>query len=611
MKKLIKIAVILFIVSSCNNDFMERQPLTAISDAGYWNSANDLRIYVNYLYNRTDLLPHFQDGTENRIGIYGHDASYGGMNGTDTQVGLEYNTRMNGETVVPGSGGGWANDDWLSLRSINHFMDNYSKAGDSEEVMRYVGEALYFRALFYFTKLRRFGDVPWASTVVTTTSDVLFEPRLPRNQVVDSIMYDLDRAVEYIPARAGGAWTGRITKETAMTLQARIALYEGTWEKYHANSPFAAAVNQSVKFLQKAADVADALISMSEASGYPALDNVGVEGGYRDLFCQEDYSNSKEVIFWRKYEQGIQMNWWNGYTHTGAALGVTKSLIDSYLKADGTPVAAGYDDATLVKVAENRDPRLAQTVCINDGKTLLWALDNPPRYFIAPTFDQGGQNDCATGYQTYKGHNFWQRPSNAIVGGQGLSGLILFRFAEALLIYAEAKAELGTITQADLDRSVNKLRDRVNMPHLNVNVTNDPNFEFSTLPPVIQEVRRERKVEYACEGYRYDDIMRWAAAGELIAGKTPLGSKVAQWLEFNFADFLPQSEPDLGRQATFTTNVNTTLVANENGYIKPFKNLLNGGTEGYRFNLNRDYLYPIPTQQLTINPQLKQNPGWD
>ena len=610
MKKIIKIVVIFFVISSCNDDFMERYPLSAISDASYWNSANDLKIYINNLYQRTELLPTYDTG----YSIYGQDAD----KGSDTQVANSYNRRMNGENVVPGSGGGWANNDWLPLRSINYFMEHYSKAGNNDAVMQYVGEALFFRAIFYFGKLCSFGDLPWLSNLATPTSEVLYEPRLPRNQVVDSIMKDLDRAVQYIPARAGGAWTGRITKETAMALQARIALYEGTWEKYHANDPFAAAVNQSAKFLQKAADVAGALISMSESSGYPALDNVGVENGYNLLFNQEDYAGSKEVLFWRKYQKGVLTHWWNGFSHTGGNMGITKSLVDSYLKADGTPVTAGYDDATLVKVAENRDPRLTQTVCINDGKTFLWKLDNPPRYFIAPTFEGSGSSgssgqECPTGYQTYKGHNWWKYPLNSPdnTPGQGVQGLIYFRYAEMLLIYAEAKAELGTITQADLDRSINKLRDRVKMPHLNVNVKNDPNFEFANLAPIIQEVRRERKVELACEGFRTNDIMRWAAAGELIAGKIPLGSKLAQWQTFEFADFLPQATPqDLARQAFFINTVNAKFVANANGYIKSFGNLLNGGTEGYKFNLNRDYLMPLPTTQLTINPQLKQNPGW-
>jgi len=349
---------------------------------------------------------------------------------------------------------------------------------------------------------------------------------------------------------------------------------------------------------------------MSETTGYPALDNVGDEFGYRDLFNQENYAGSKEVLFWRKYEAGAITTLWDRYSANGAGRGATKNLVDSYLKLDGTPVAPGYDDATLVKVAQGRDPRLAQTIQINDAKHYRWLTASPPVYFIAPAFDGWDQAEsCPTGYQTYKGHNF--RHSGPRSQGQGLQALIYFRFGETLLIYAEAKAELGTITQADLDRSVNKLRQRAGggMADLAIGLPVDPNFEFANLSPIIQAVRRERKVELACEGFRMDDIMRWAAAGELLVGKIPLGAKKAQWDNFKFADYLPEATPDLGRQSVFDDRL-SELETDANGYIKVFKNTLNGGTQGFKFNVNRDYLYPIPTNQLTLNEKLGQNPGW-
>ena len=608
MKKYINtvaVSALIILTVSCNDGFMERYPMDKISDGYFWKSTNDLRLYINNLYSRADLLP--RDDGWGSIGIYGWDAS----NGSDAQVFYQYNTRMNGEGTVPSSGGGWATGDWESLRNINYFMERYKSVealSSFDAVKQYVGEALFFRSVFYFAKLRRFGDLPWSSTTVTVSSDALFAGRLPRNQVVDSIMYDLDRAVDYLPARGSGAWTGRVTRETAMALQARIALYEGTWEKYHANGVFAAASNQSVKFLQKAADVAGALIGMSESVGWPALHNVGVKDGYRDLFNQTDYAGNREMIFWKKYEAGVNTNNWGRYSSNGAGRGGTKNMVDSYLKIDGTPVTPGYDDATLLKVAQNRDPRLEQTIQINDGNHFRWQSASPPRYFIAPAFDGwDSEESCPTGYQIYKGHNF--RLADARGGDQGIEAMIYFRFGETLLIFAEAKAELGTLTQSDLDRSINKLRERVGMPPLNMSVATDPNFEFASLSPIIQAIRRERKVELAFEGFRVDDIMRWAAANELIVGKIPVGAKLAQWKNFNFSDYLPEATPDVERQTVFNERVNA-LTTDENGYIKIFKNTLNGGTEGFRFNVNRDYLYPIPTNELTLNPALKQNPGW-
>ncbi|GHT13151.1 hypothetical protein FACS189426_17650 [Bacteroidia bacterium] len=603
IKYLIAIPALFALFISCNDEFMDRAPLDKISDANYWKSANDLKLYVNNLYSRNDLLAR-EDGWGS-IGPYGWDAD----NGSDTEVRYYYEGRMNGEGTIPDDGSGWGNGDWEALRDINYFMDHYKTVEELtsfDAVKQYVGEALFFRSIFYFNKLRRYGNLPWTSVTVTTSSDVLFGERLPRNQVVDSIMADLDNAVNYLPNRSG--WTGRITKETAMALQARIALYEGTWEKYHADDAFKAAVNQSAKFLEKAAKVSGDLIALEEAGGYPGLDGVGAEFGYRDLFNQENHANSKEVLFWRKYEAGAINSIWDRYSANGAGRGATKNLMDSYLKTDGQPVAPGYNDATLLDLATGRDPRLAQTIQINDGKHFRWEKATPPVYFIAPSFDGwDSEESCPTGYQIYKGHNF--RYADARASGQGLQALIYFRYGETLLIYAEAKAELGTINQSDLDKSINKLRDRVGMPHLTTGVAVDPNFEFAGLSPIIQAVRRERKVELACEGFRVDDIMRWAAAGELIVDKIPVGAKLAQWTNFKFDDYLPEATPDLSRQKVFDERV-SALAADADGYIKIFKNTLNGGTQGFKFNVNRDYLYPIPTNQLTLNPKLGQNPGW-
>jgi len=605
MKKIIITALSALLFQSCNDEFLNRAPLNSISDANYWKTVNDLKLYVNNFYSRNDLLA-VENGWGS-IGPYGWDAD----NGSDTEVRYYYNTRMNGEGTVPDDNSGWGNSDWEALRDINYFLDHYKAVEELtsfDNVKQYVGEALFFRSIFYFAKLRRYGDLPWIPSTVATTSAVLYEKRLPRNEVVGFIMQDLDKATEYLPARAGGAWTGRVTKETAMALQARIALYEGTWEKYHAGDAFKAAVNESNKFLKKAADVAGKLIEMSETNGYPDLDGVGNPFGYRDLFNQENYSGSKEVLFWRKYEVGSVTSIWDRYSANGSGRGATKNLVDSYLKLDGTPVAAGYNDSTLVKLAEKRDPRLAQTIQINDGNHYRWMAASPPVYFIAPSFDGWDSEESnPTGYQIYKGHNF--RYADARPAGQGLQALIYFRYGETLLIYAEAKAELGTVTQADLDRSINRLRDRVGMAHLKTDVKTDPNFEFASLSPLIQAIRRERKVELACEGFRVDDIMRWAAAGELIVGKIPVGARKAQWDNFKFADYLPEALPDMSRQDKFIERL-SALEVDERGYIKIFKNTLNGGAQGFKFNINRDYLYPIPTNQLTLNPELKQNPGW-
>ena len=221
INKIVMLIVLAVCAMACNDDFLERRPLNSISDASFWKTTNDLRLYTNIFYARDELVP--WKITWGTLGIYSEDAE----KGSDTQIKTTYDRRFNGELTIQPDGDGWT---WNVLREINYFMDNYNRVeAPFEEIKPYVGETLFFRSIFYFARLRRYGDVPWVSTTVQLDSDILYGERLPRNQVVDSIMADLDTAIEYLPARAGGVWTGRVTKELAMALQARIALYEGTW----------------------------------------------------------------------------------------------------------------------------------------------------------------------------------------------------------------------------------------------------------------------------------------------------------------------------------------------------------------------------------------------
>lgn len=586
-------ASLCLLLSSCNDDFLERSPIVNISDANFWKTVNDLELYANNYYSRSDLLNSY--GNWGTIGPYGLDAD----DGTDTQVAYNYNTRMNGEATNPASGGGWAVNDWATLRNINYFMANYNKVNAPwDQVKIYVGESLFFRSLFYFGKLKTFGDLPWITSTLDNTSSILYEGRLPRNQVVDSIMLDLDKAIEYLPER-GPLYTGRITKEVALLLQARIALFEGTWEKYHGikNTPFKVVNSDGTKFIQKAAEASNTLMTLAESNGNTTLADCSGEAGYTNLFNQRDYSSNKEVLLWRKYSVNDgQCTRWGSYYY-GAGRGLTKSLIDSYLCVDGKPISVSdkyQGDKTLKNVVANRDPRLNQTIFVDDGKHILFTDNNS--FFTTPGFDGVIANSCPTGYQLYKGFN---TNYTECINQQSTIGTIYFRYAEALLIYAEAKAELGTITQVDVDRTINALRRRVGMDEglLNMNdIVTDPNWEFKNISPLLNEIRRERKVELACEGFRRDDIFRWAAVDELMVGKKPKGAVKSQWMNYpNVTDAFVEAWSILGED--------------ENGYIDPFKSYP-AMDNGYCFNLGRDYLQPLPTNELTLNPKLGQNPGW-
>lgn len=585
MKNIIKTITACVAVYGLFSCQMDETPKDRINDANFWNSANDMRLYVNNFYNnflQSDIAAYFT------VGPYSKDAD----EGSDNMIKFDYDRALNGERTVPASDATWG---WSGIRNVNYFLGNYQRSTENFEVYKkYVGEAYFFKSMLYFDLLKKYGDLPWYEKSLTNNdTEELYKARESRHEIARKIIADLDKAIEYLPTKTAGE-AFRINKEIAQLLKARIALYEGTWEKYHVGTVFGVTGKDGSDFLQIAAEAADAVIS----SGAYSLDNTGIDNGYWSLFNQTDYSSSKEIMLWRKYSpsDGIY-NLWARYTRLGLGKGFTKSLIDSYLCTDGNPISVSslyQGDNTLVSVVTNRDPRLSQTVMVNDGKHYITHNANPPVLFDFPAFYGPNEDKNVTGYQLYKGHNTDQAEQQV---GRGSSGFIYFRYAEALLISAEAKAELGTITQADIDNTINKLRARVGMPNLNMSsITNDPNWQFPTLSPIINEIRRERRVELAIEGYRHDDIWRWAAADELIVGWKPKGAKKAQFQAF------------VGTN-NFTQTTYDALQEDAGGYIEPYKDI-SAMSSGYKFNTGRDYLLPIPTDQLTLNPNLTQNPGW-
>jgi starch-binding outer membrane protein, SusD/RagB family len=497
--------------------------------------------------------------------------------------------------LSPTSGAGW---DWENIRQANYFLQYcHNATGVEADINHYIGEVRFFRAFLYFDKVQRFGDVPWISKPLNTESPELFAARDNRSAVVDSIIADLDAAIAFLKP-ATRAEHFRINRETAMLLKARVALYEGTWQKYHAGTPFGVQGSDGRKFLEIAAQASGQLMNMNTFGIYK-----GSEGEeYWSLFNKYNYSGNPEVMLWKKFDVGLGIthNMSRYIPHGTGRIGMSKSLIDSYLCVDGNPVSVsplfqGYDSLWLE--VTNRDPRLMQSLLLPGYPTVI----NSPggandRIYELPTLDGIADFRNTTGYAIFKGSNpDWSQQTGSDIG---TTGSIIFRYAEALLIYAEAKAELGTITQQDADMTVNVLRDRVGMIHMNIgNITIDPNWEFPSLSPVINEIRRERRVELACEGFRWDDLARWRAH-HLITGKRPKGVKyLGSNLEGVYLDYNGNPSIILGQN----------LFVDENGFVDPYQSVLPGG---FGFNPDRDYLSPIPSDQITLNPNLVQNPGW-
>ena len=621
MKKLLYIFGLFFnlaLLSGCS-DFLIKEPLDQITNVNLTYTAEECKLYVNQYY--TSFW-----GSPNSY-IYHVDR------GSDNLLSFKYDDNkdlIENLHVVPASGEGWGTTEWGKIRSVNFLLNNYQKSPELEKAEKYVGEARFFRALFYYDQfLRKFGGAPFIDKELTLESEELYLPRLKRNELADKILADLDWAIEKIPSK-NQQETGRICKEVAMLYKARIALFEGTWEKYHANTVFAGA-GDSKKYIEEAARMSLAVIN----SGLFDLDNMNQADGYHTLFNRADYSDSKEVMLWKKFDrsQGLWHDDNRNPGRNGAGVGLTRSLVESYLciDADGKArpirLSSAYEgDANILTVVANRDLRLSQTLFVPGRARTIEGRDTTI-IFVKANINYSDTEKCATGYELAKGADPDADEQVTVTGS--IKGSILFRYAEALLIYAEARAELDLITQADLDMTVNKLRDRVNMPHLTVAVGyTDPYGEFTSargyegipVSNLLQEIRRERRVELACEGYRHDDLKRWRAHHlwnhDKIQGAKTAQFKDLSWLVDYFETY-PIPATISGGKDEFMKNVakwtpecteGDNYWTDDEGYFAPFQRHIPDGH--FKFDPNKSYLNPIPVEQLVLNPNLEQNPGW-
>lgn len=580
--KYISLAILLT-VSSCSEDFLERYPLDELAPEDFFKTAEQLQIFANRFY---VYLPAHQD----------YYNTFWSERNSDNLVPAVFDARLAGTRPLPASAseGGWT---WNEIRQANYFLEHCGQAiGNPADINHFTGEVYFFRAALYFDKLKTFGDVPWISKSLNTLSEELYAPRSNRRIVADSIIADLDSAIVRLKS-AGDAPSFRINKHIAMLLKARVCLYEGTWEKYHAGTVFGVDGKDGADLILKAAETANQIMTSNKYSIHKGP--AGSE--YGSLFNQTDLTGNPEVMLWKKFDIGLQVanNVSRSLSGGGGNIGISKGLIDSYLCSDGQPVSVsplflGYDSLNLE--VTNRDKRLVQSIFLKGYDQIANAPGNLNQKFNLPPIDGAGDFRNTTGYCIYKGHNpdYLQQANNL----NGTTGSIIFRYAEALLIFAEAKAELGTITQDDLDRSINLLRARVDMPPLNLgSIVVDPSWDFPSLTPVINEIRRERRIELAMEGHRWDDLARWRAH-HLITGKRPKGILyLGSNLDGAYKDF----------KGNLTIFVGTNLFVDENGFIDPYQVLL---PAGYGFDPGRDYLSPIPSDEIILNDKLGQNPGW-
>ena len=579
-------------VDLTGEEFLNRIPQSTISPDSYFRTETDLQLFSNTFYNNLLDKEPFTEQSDHYLNLN-----------------LAAILRGGNDRTVPISGGGWS---WGDLRKMNTLLGNIDKCNDGKAVIQYTALTRFFRAYFYFEKIKRFGDVPWIDKEVDNTdTETLYAPRDSRETVMQHMIEDIDYAIDNLPAAVS---TYRVNKWTALALKARFCLFEGTFRKYQDPSahaymyvvPLPADAKPASWYLEQAADAALQIILNGPYT---------LAKDYVKLFANPD-ADAGEYILAIKNDRSLTI--FNNSTAyatmpTQGCPGLTKKFVDSFLMADGSRFTdrEGWATMQFVEETTGRDPRLG-FVCVTPGYMRLGGTE-----VVAP--DLG----CSvTGFQVAK---FVMDETLPGVGRVDMSfnDMPVFRLGEVYLNYAEALAELGTLTQSDLDMSVNRLRDRVGMPHLDLAAANaDPDWYLCSEEygyrnvsgankGVILEIRRERGVELAQEGFRLPDLIRWRE-GDCIS-QTFHGAYFPGPGEYDLtgdgkADirlYLPGDKP-AGDLVNLEIGSDTGVLLSEgqSGYLDHHKNI------AHVFDENRDYYYPIPTKERSLNPNLKQNPGW-
>lgn len=591
MKRYIIIAIAMITGLTACDDLLDTKPLSQISPAAYFKTETDLQMFSNTFYNNLLDKSPYDDQSDLYI-----------------QQNLSAEMIGGSRRTVPNSGGGWS---WGDLRKMNTLLVYIDQCEDEAAVVKYTALTRFFRAYFYFEKVKQFGDVPWYDKELGSADEDLYKPRDSRELVMTKMIEDIDFAIENLPANVS---TFRVNKWAALALKARFCLYEGTYRKYH-NLNLEG--NNYSYYLQQSAIAAETII---KEGPYKLYSTGNPNKDYLTLFAQEKAS-ADEYILAIMFDFSLEI-YHNATAHTVVPTqgrpGLTRKFVNSYLKSDGTAFTdqEGWQVSSFIDEVKNRDPRLAQSIR-TPGYTRIGTTK-----VLAPDL-----TGSVTGYHPVK---FVQEPTasggNIDRNDRSTADLPVFRLGEVFLNYAEAKAELGTLNQADLDISINKLRARVGMPYLQMSAANaDPDWYLSSAENgypnvsgankgVILEIRRERAVELNQEGFRFDDLVRWKAGYSIdqdIYGmyfKQPgaydlTGDSVTDVILYAEGTSKPTA-PD-GVQVLLIGQ-EILLTEGDRGYIYYHKNIART-----QFSEVRDYLYPIPINERSLNKNLTQNPGWN
>lgn len=601
--------------SSCEG-FLDKFPETSLSPETFYTSEKELELATNGFYT---MLPSPDNTTD------------GALQDNDLEYHISLSSLQMGNRSAENES--WSSSTWSNLRALNYYLEHSVNCTSEGIRKKYDGVAYFFRAMFYYEKVRKYGDIPWYDHVISANDKAsLYRARDSRGFVMQKIMEDLDKAIDGLPV----TWTEgvyRINKYAAYAFKSRVALFEGTWRKYHdvpdetyTKDDGTQLTLSSEYFLRQSADAAKAVIDYGKYKMYTG-ETIVKGQPYRDFFVLEDAETS-ETILSRRYLYTDEMSIRHGvqFTYKNQRHSLTRALAYHYLMADGTPFQSqeGWQTMQYNQEFKNRDPRMAQTIAAPDYVAV--GTDASTKYYPScKDYDRSGYRPIK--YFSDDTHDG---------ATTSTTDYAIFRYGEVLLNYAEAKAELGEADQTVIDQTVNVIRARVGMPALDVTKANGtPDAFLSSYytdkhldgpdKGLILEIRRERTVELVNEGFRLWDMLRWHEGQQLCPASNTLGPGfIGCWFPgLGEYDMNNDGTPDL---CIYTGTKPSTDCENTLDVSEGKENTLSEGTSGYLIQFKdqsykweeKDYLYPIPVKQIQIYPKdeatgesvLTQNPGY-
>jgi hypothetical protein len=572
MKRNISIILLFVMVAAgCKktDDFLTRLPLDQMTDEGYWTSEENVRTFAWNFY--TNAFPGYSAG---------FDLGWGGYFAGETlNDDFAPTTPATFTKNVPPTDTRWG---FTIIRRANLMIDRINRVPMSDEATRsWTGVARFFRGLEFANKVKIFGDFPWYSQVLEESDTVgLYKPRDPRTLVMDSVLADFKYAAENVKDKDDitGPQQLIVTKWVVLAFMSRVFLFEASWQKYHANN-----TAKATEYFEAAKWAANEVMSKSPFNIAP---------DYRKMFNSIDLNNNIEIILYRRYETGAGLvtHSLNTYNNKEPQTGSSKNALEAYLCTDGLPIGVSpkyKGDKTVTDVMTDRDPRMFATYVKN-----VIRLSG-----VVPNFS-------TTGYAVLKFLNEDIMNSTEGLGQNNITDAPVIRLGEVLMNYVEAAAELGNITQSDLDKTINRLRKRpgITMPDLQIvggapavnGVPYDDPKRDPTVSPLLWEIRRERRIELMMEGFRSTDLRRWK--------------------KLEYTDTKANSDINRGawiKKADYPASLSVTIENNAaEGYIIPATK-----PEAQRiFSDPKVYLSPLPLDQIRLyadhGVELKQNAGW-